>query len=173
MWKITIRWALLNLKVCVFFFSLSKNLALGSIDHLNFFSCFICFCFHFLWTWYICFICRFILVLFSCPLLMECSLRFQREIAVHQFHILESILKEDSHICPKRKYKKFSLYAIVYNKKKEENLKLHQYEYNLLNYAIWKLWNSTQQIKRGEFCECCFIFFPLNTYPVVFKLLIE
>ena len=52
---------------------------------------------------------------------MECSLRFQREIAVHQFHILESILKEDSHICPKRKYKKFSLYAIVYNKKKEEN----------------------------------------------------
>lgn len=28
-------------------------------------------------------------------------------------------------------------------KKKEENLKVHQYEHNLLNYAKQKLWNST------------------------------
>ena len=107
-----------------------------------FLSCFICFCFHFLLTWYICFICRFILVLFSCPLLMECSLRFQREIAVHQFHILESILEEDSHICPNRKHKNF-LFMLLFITKKEENLKVHQYEYNLLNYAVRKLWNST------------------------------
>ena len=73
---------------------------------------------------------------------MECSLRFQREIAVHQFHILESILEEDSHICPNRKHKNF-LFMLLFITKKEENLKVHQYEYNLLNYAVRKLWNST------------------------------
>ena len=71
-------------------------------------------------TWILCFICRFILVLFSCPLLMECSLRFQREIAVHQFHILESILEEDSHICPKRKHKNFLFMLLFITKKRRK-----------------------------------------------------
>ena len=32
---------------------------------------------------------------------------------------------------------------LLFITKKEENLKVHQYEYNLLNYAVRKLWNST------------------------------